>query len=550
MGLSMRVVSSHHAAILWAVCWWMLPASGLAGWILSAEQQNCADTCTGAGLTCSEDGARQVDSKHEIDFVLNDMGEDPCDEYGANNVNYALQQPAMFLFTGMPRRCMYTGTGSTCGSSYAFFYRICCCVTNPANWFDECVVPTTTTTTYTSTATTTRTATSVTTTSTTVTQTTSTSSTATQTHTSTFTTTVTMTTSTSSTASETTTYWETSTSTQTTQTTSTATFTTSTATTVTTTSSTATTTSLASTFLTQSATFGDTLLLIDSIVGFSLDDMILLTDGTNYEYVKIIAIDDLAGGGRRLAPFQFTVYPPIEFSYLANTLVQNVGPASLFAGSDPVTYFGGKKYKFWMPVHTELLLLDTPEIRLYGSVFPGPERGQQWFDYFRVVRPDDSPVAQVRIKKDYYSNRTVSSRCATRKFESLDIILGAAKTPLREMKKLEFTAGESVRFEVNCRDQASRTEYLYFETPSIVFVITSSHAGVEFPNDVKLAFKYTHLDFIVLETVRPQSFSGVLPEIWDLKPRSDAVKEMLIPPEEEESSFKVCQEDTNTSSET
>eukprot|EP00913_Durusdinium_trenchii_P003024 g2796.t1 len=51
--------------------------------------------------------------------------------------------------------------------------------------------------------------------------------------------------------------------------------------------------------------------------------------------------------------------------------IQNFGPASQFTGGDPVTYFGGKKWKFWMPLHKELLLLATPEIRLYGSAFPG-----------------------------------------------------------------------------------------------------------------------------------------------------------------------------------
>eukprot|EP00438_Fugacium_kawagutii_P024273 Skav206667 [mRNA] locus=scaffold56:152540:153694:+ [translate_table: standard] len=103
------------------------------------------------------------------------------------------------------------------------------------------------------------------------------------------------------------------------------------------------------------------------------------------------------------------------------------------------------------------------------------------------------------------------------------------------MRHLEYTAGKAIRFEINCRNQAgARTEYLYFETPSLVFVITSSHAYVDFRDRPEMAFDYMHLDFIVMEAhraLRPQTFSGILPEIWDLRPRSDLVKSMLQPPE-------------------
>jgi len=299
--------------------------------------------------------------------------------------------------------------------------------------------------------------------------------------------------------------------------------------------------------------FGDSLVYVQSDVGFSLDDMILISDEVNtFEYVQITNIgsrrlQNADWEERELSGLHFEVYPALEYSYPTGSLVANQGPASLFAGGDPVTYFGGKKFKFWMPLHTELELLRTPEMTLYGTVFPGPKSDQQWFDYFKVAFPDGTPVAQVSVKRDRYSNRTLSSRCASRRFETLDIFLGSSTSPLKEMKKMEISAGKSVRFEINCRNQASRTEYLYFETPSIVFVITSSHAGVEFPDDAQLAFKYTHLDFIVLETVRPQSFSGILPEIWDIRPRSKAVEAMLHPPDNSEASVpKVCQEESTS----
>ena len=75
---------------------------------------------------------------------------------------------------------------------------------------------------------------------------------------------------------------------------------------------------------------------------------------------------------RRLASFpQFQLATPLVNSYTLGATVTNWGPASLFTGGDPVTYFGGRKWKFWLPVHQELLLLATPEIKLFGRAFPG-----------------------------------------------------------------------------------------------------------------------------------------------------------------------------------
>lgn len=64
---------------------------------------------------------------------------------------------------------------------------------------------------------------------------------------------------------------------------------------------------------------------------------------------------------RRLASFpQFQLATPLVNSYTLGATVTNWGLASLFTGGDPVTYFGGRKWKFWLPVHQELLLLATP----------------------------------------------------------------------------------------------------------------------------------------------------------------------------------------------
>jgi len=251
--------------------------------------------------------------------------------------------------------------------------------------------------------------------------------------------------------------------------------------------------------------------------------------------------------GRRLATVAyFTVTPPASRNYNAGASIVNLGPAATYTGSDPITFYGGQKFKFWFPLHEELLMLQTNEVKLYGQVFPGPDHGLQWFEHFRVVLADDTPVAHVQVKRRG-SNQT-STRCSSRRLDSLELFLGRSQSPLREMQRrpMEFTAGPDVRFELNCRQQdrpllaSSRTEYMHFETPSIVFLIVAAHAGNEFPNDARLALKYQHLDLIILEMPRKQEFQGILPEIWGIRPRTAAVEAMLQPPEPSEA---LCQSD-------
>jgi len=329
---------------------------------------------------------------------------------------------------------------------------------------------------------------------------------------------------------DTTTYWETSTSTTVTQT------------------QTTTTTMPAQTTTSDAISSGDDVIPLTTLEGFSIGDMIGIG---GVENVEIIAYATHTGsGGRRLADNAVQVQPAVSQSFPSGTSIQNLGPAILFSGSDPITFYRGQKFKFWLPLHQELLLLESPDVKVFGTAFPGPEAGQQWFDSLRVALPDDSPVALVRTKRDA-SNRT-SRRCTSRKFESLDVLVGRSSRPLPAMESPEFTAGPSVRFQVGCRIQdrpllnSPRTEYIHFETPSLVFIIVAAHAGNEFPDDPQLALQYRHVDFIVMEMTGERSFTGVLPEIWDISPRSEAVKSMLQPPDEELPP-RVCKEQSNSS---
>jgi len=337
----------------------------------------------------------------------------------------------------------------------------------------------------------------------------------------------------------------------------------------TTTATTTTVTPRANTDITRDVPIGATQIAVDSTLGFSIGDIALIRSreaveiiNITYEVRRLEAVDkdffaetddseSEEAAWRRLnadgTVAILDVTPPVERAYPAGTRIINAGPAISYTGSDPITFFGGQKFKFWFPLHEEMLMLQTPELRIYGQVFPGPELGLQWFGHLRVLRTDGTPVARVNIKRGGLNH--TSSRCSSRKLDSLDVFLGTSASPLRELNRrpMEFVAGKDVRFELNCRQQArpqlasSRTEYLHFETPSIAFLIVAAHAGNEFPNDAKLALKYKHLDFLILEMPRKETFTGVLPEIWGLVPRSPAVEAMLVPPAPE--TPQVCSND-------
>jgi len=481
---------------------------------MSAIGQNCDDTCSFAevGATCSVEGQRRVYDIFQMDYVIYSVindGDVYCDTWESTTVG-AEMNPKILTSQYTLRRCYYDGSLSTCGDTDALFRRVCCCIspttTATTPWVDECFVPTTTSTS----------------TSVTITQTTAT-------ETSTTTTSQTITTSTVS-------------STQTSSvTTVTATTTTATSTSSSTQTATSTTTTLASTNISVPLSPGDDTIYVDDANAFRPDDLLYIGE---FEIVTVLYVnntrrlleedDPYYDHARRLGPGSITVTPPIVNSYPSGTSIRNLGQASVYyAGSDPITFYGGKKFKFWLPPDTEILMLETPDVKLYGSVFAGPEPDQQWFDSFRVVLPDGSNVAKIGVKRD--GNLTASMKCSHKQFESLNVELGKSFQPLHSMEALYLSASETVKLEVNCRLQEppllwnTRTEYMYFETSEICFAITASHAGNEFPDNMTKAVEFSHLDFVIMEMKGHTKFSGILPEIWEVKPRSEAVQVMLSP---------------------
>lgn len=212
------------------------------------------------------------------------------------------------------------------------------------------------------------------------------------------------------------------------------------------------------------------------------------------------------------------------------------------AASDPITFYNGRKIKFWLPIGEMMPLLETPDLHLLASVMRGPEQDQQWFDHFVMTLPNGTAFADVRVAERFSQNQNKSSFATRRggRIPQLEIRLGNEEGQLEHVDYAAgsfFAAGEAIRIGIGERafhpprvHGLPIMQYLHVEAPSAAFIIMASHAGNEFPNDYELQAKYAHLDWICLDLVNVASFSGILPELWGVQPQSEQVATMRVPP--------------------
>eukprot|EP00930_Biecheleria_cincta_P019916 TRINITY_DN15088_c0_g1_i1.p1 TRINITY_DN15088_c0_g1~~TRINITY_DN15088_c0_g1_i1.p1 ORF type:complete len:1217 (-),score=139.46 TRINITY_DN15088_c0_g1_i1:45-3695(-) len=217
------------------------------------------------------------------------------------------------------------------------------------------------------------------------------------------------------------------------------------------------------------------------------------------------------------------------------TVVNAWSIIAVVVASDPITFWNGDKTKFWLPNGEFLPVLKTPEMTLFAKTFPGHTVDLQWFDCMAVVLPGGSEAVRATIKRPAAGSN--HSRSRPGEFSQLEIRLGD-KVLKRLQSQLYSVAGGLVRFgagvqhghRARLHSSSTQMEYLHVETASISFVIYGSHAGTDFPDDVDLQAKYSHLDLHVMDIRGVDRLGGILPEIWGLQPRSPEVESMLIPP--------------------
>jgi len=173
-------------------------------------------------------------------------------------------------------------------------------------------------------------------------------------------------------------------------------------------------------------------------------------------------------------------------------------------------------------------------------------------DRIVVTNADGFRFADIRIKKNLASfNR---SEIPPNGFESMDVTLGMAHAPLKEMPKVPRAGsdsgyqrmGVSVRFQPLSTvfhhlpwhvDQThigrARREAVVITSSDARFLIISSPA-TEYSGDFSyLSVEYAHLDIHVLDMERKQSVRGLLPELWGIQKTSNRTLELTCPPWEQ-----------------
>jgi hypothetical protein len=230
---------------------------------------------------------------------------------------------------------------------------------------------------------------------------------------------------------------------------------------------------------------------------------------------------------------------------VASQVVEILTTAGI-AISDPITFYKGKKTKFWLPLEGEHLLVQTPDLSIFASVFQGPRADLQWFDRFIIKLPDGRKVLEVGVKRESINQNKTTSR-QYRMFSQLEVKLGNSQEPLRELKRTLYAFGGGAvkvgvgtqRFDPPRLHGQPITEFVNVETASISFYLVASHAGNEF-DDLELQKKHAHLDWITHGMVGTEKFTGILPQIWGVQqPLSSEVSAMLQSPTE---SAQICVE--------
>jgi len=200
--------------------------------------------------------------------------------------------------------------------------------------------------------------------------------------------------------------------------------------------------------------------------------------------------------------------------------------------SDPITDFNGTRVKFWLPADKYTSLFETQEVHVLAKPLMGPG-DLQWFESFKLVRPDGQLIADVAAVRGKAVNSNLHFG------EQIDVTVAEEHNSAWHNEGFLFSTKEGkvkgaaykIPYHIARTHGKNEIEHLHIETPSAAFNIYASHAGNEFPDDVEMQKKYVHLDWRLVSSLVPLSeYGGVLPELWGVVPTSDAVQAMTVTP--------------------
>lgn len=213
------------------------------------------------------------------------------------------------------------------------------------------------------------------------------------------------------------------------------------------------------------------------------------------------------------------------------------------SGSDPVAKFGNMQREFDLPLHTLVPLLNTPDMILHASVFPGnPE--EQWFGRMVMTSADDTRWMEIKMKEDLVNLNL--SKVPRDQFATLDITMGygsyanptvttlvpgfSANVPygflghdfvFRRMRRTHSIRNTNIGYlPRECVDMAGAWVHLY---------VCSAPAEEFSGPEREYALRYAHLDLAVIEVRNFDQLTGTLPELWGTQPMSETTRSYLKP---------------------
>eukprot|EP00928_Gymnodinium_smaydae_P044281 TRINITY_DN29547_c0_g1_i1.p1 TRINITY_DN29547_c0_g1~~TRINITY_DN29547_c0_g1_i1.p1 ORF type:complete len:546 (+),score=74.18 TRINITY_DN29547_c0_g1_i1:89-1726(+) len=201
---------------------------------------------------------------------------------------------------------------------------------------------------------------------------------------------------------------------------------------------------------------------------------------------------------------------------------------------DPVAVYGNVKRKFWLPVGEPWLLLRTPELQLFGATFAGDDREcDQWFGHFALKDAHGRELMRVDVKRDLLAFNRSTHRSGT--FETMDVVLSGDQQLRTRMwtsegadVQLQFGPLSMWKYpRLHCKLGYAEREVVYVQSPAIEFALITSEAS-EYCSGPKRV-EFAHLDMMILSMRGEHSFSGVLPELWGVRPTSEEVEALTVP---------------------
>jgi len=209
------------------------------------------------------------------------------------------------------------------------------------------------------------------------------------------------------------------------------------------------------------------------------------------------------------------------------------------AGSDPVARFGDRELEFQLPPRVLTPLLQTPDIKVFGSVFEGGNADEQWFDRIVLTTPQEDRFLQVKMKQNLQDvNR---SKVAAKVFHTMDVTLGHGSVeapsaltvvPTIDSKvPVHFLGHETVFRRVRRQATVSFTnigslnrECVDLAGSWMHFYVCSAPAAEYWGHQRDLSLKYAHLDLLFVEVIDFSKLTGLLPELWGVQEMTETTR--------------------------